>query len=140
MSTPPDLGPLPEPVARMSPDGKSLIREATYVYGVKSGDELFSRVNGFTVTLHTSDQTRDFGQRCYMLGVAAASQWRPIETAPKDGTVILAFRALPCGPEMSSVAWKHSEHAFGNSGWHYPEWNGPTHWMPLPSAPTKEGG
>ena len=112
MSTPPDLGPLPGHPEPQTMTWTELEREVI----------------------------RAERQRCYMLGVAAASQWRPIETAPKDGTVILAFRALPCGPEMSSVAWKHKEHAFGNSGWHYPEWNGPTHWMPLPSAPTKEGG
>ena len=119
MSAPPDLGPLPEPVARMSPDGKSLIRDATYVYGVKSGDELFSRVNGFTVTLHTSDQTRDFGQRCYMLGVAAERErciaWvRYWLTGAKPAMTTDEYRCL-----------------FSLSG------NG---YAPLPYAPTKEGG
>lgn len=69
---------------------------------------------------------------------APAPEWRPIETAPKDGTWFIAFG--PAGTEIVNEPpgcyighWKK-----GRKGW-----DGfgrvtsyPTHWMPLPSAPT----
>ncbi len=81
---------------------------------------------------------------CYMLDVAAASQWRPIETAPKDGAEILVFAAGSCyvvGWGAPDFEWwcvddnKHGPYPLRGSA--------PTHWMPLPAAPsepTKEGG
>ncbi len=69
-------------------------------------------------------------------------QWQPIETAPRDGTRILATD----GVEVSTTHWEdcwacHAEIAHGpgdDGGWtiydHHEEWN-PTHWMPLPPPP-----
>ena len=68
-------------------------------------------------------------------------EWQPIATAPKDGTVILgrweAFR-FP-------VAWEQMP---GRPlwGWRVAQWESfrfllfvePTHWLPLPPAPTGE--
>ena len=69
--------------------------------------------------------------------------WKPIETAPKDGTSILGFQATPGDHEnRMAVCWR-----YGKS--EAPLWMGegglmPTHWMPLPPAPsassTEEGG
>lgn len=64
-------------------------------------------------------------------GRAAAEGWRPIETAPKDGSAILT-------PE--GITWWHKE------SWMSGRWEccgngdaftfmGPTHWMPLPAPP-----
>ena len=71
---------------------------------------------------------------------SSASEWRPIETAPKDGNTILIAR------HMDSFGWIRG----------YARWDGdwiscgfdavlsnlglahPTHWMPLPSPPSKE--
>jgi hypothetical protein len=58
-------------------------------------------------------------------------KWQPIETAPKDGTEILAVRLGGGCDVVEWVDWK--------PGW----WNGDvahdadffTHWMPLPEPP-----
>lgn len=62
------------------------------------------------------------------------SKWKPIETAPKDGTRFLAFE--------KSDDYQHYEcwwrEDFSNwSGWQ-DDWDSepnPTHWMPLPEPP-----
>lgn len=67
---------------------------------------------------------------------ASRSEWKPIETAPRDGTRIL----LSCPEEMD--AGHHWTSADGKrSRW---VWNGwpkyePTKWMPLPQPPLQEG-
>ncbi len=67
----------------------------------------------------------------------AQSGWRPIETAPKDGTKVLVF--CPHDSPFQAVANYHRQES--------PEWVGwvesydgediwpPSHWMPLPPAP-----
>ena len=69
-------------------------------------------------------------------------EWHPIETAPKDGTEIIAFR--PGKPKhiegMQWVAYDPLD-GVGDGAWHWsydgdaPTANPPTHWMPLPAAP-----
>lgn len=61
-------------------------------------------------------------------------QWQPIETAPKDGTIILV--ALH---EWNDPA---NRHVFEVVSWAGDCWSSeaypiypPTHWMPLPAAP-----
>ena len=59
-------------------------------------------------------------------------KWYPIETAPKDGTRIMAWRELNQKyPRI--MAWDTVQN---NGGWRS---NGlyfnPTHWMPLPPPP-----
>lgn len=57
--------------------------------------------------------------------------WKPIETAPRDGTAVLV--ALP-GVRPVYVSWRSGE-------WRYPftvrrlKAYQPTHWMPLPAPP-----
>lgn len=72
-----------------------------------------------------------------------SSVWQPIETAPKDGTRVLAYQ--PAG--QWSGRGSHRGVLFAVVYWHQPanpESAGfwlpslrPTHWMPLPSAPTQ---
>ena len=142
MSTPPDLGPLPEPRYLLGLDGDGYNPERI-----------------LTESGWSDDQMRDFGQRCYMLGVAAASQWRPIETAPKDGSLFLCWVAAvrygetdegqPYEQDASQVdfcSWSDGPPDLPGHGYFDPccgrigDSQGVTHWMPLPSAPTKEGG
>ena len=60
--------------------------------------------------------------------------WQPIETAPKDGThIILSCKFLPNDWRIKIGGWrfdKNNWQLFGGS------WT-PTHWMPLPAAPTE---
>ena len=63
------------------------------------------------------------------------SDWRPIETAPKDGTPV-KLGWLPNWPTLEFVV--HS------SAWRDGKWEGgwtPTHWMPkTPNAPAGREG
>lgn len=62
----------------------------------------------------------------------AATQWRPIETAPKDGTHILGL--LEDG-EVERIHWyKYPTHSCWETSYFESEIT-PTHWMPLPKPP-----
>lgn len=63
--------------------------------------------------------------------------WRPIETAPKDGTHILVWmRHEAYGFKAEGVdTARWTDHNGG--GWVTWLSGTPTHWMPLPSAPTE---
>lgn len=76
--------------------------------------------------------------------------WRPIETAPKDGTDVLLFYPLDglrhdWNPKIVIGHWRHFESAT-DENWvfqsravrGYSPTYQPTHWMPLPMAPTGE--
>lgn len=69
--------------------------------------------------------------------------WRPIETAPKDGSLI----DLWCGDyeRVADAKWDTKRRAWvewGIDGFDCMEWvrlpdyYKPTHWMPLPEPPT----
>lgn len=61
--------------------------------------------------------------------------WQPIETAPKDGTVIDLWSTWPgadCKPQrITNCCWEFER-------WNHRSaftWISPTHWMPLPTSP-----
>lgn len=65
------------------------------------------------------------------------SEWRTIDSAPKDGTSVLGSVRMKSGRSYAIVSWFECG---GSKGW----WNdameiayGPelTHWMPLPAQP-----
>lgn len=72
------------------------------------------------------------------------SEWRPIETAPKDGTLILLYvsgQFLGFGRSVNYVVgWMRAgdwvcdprDDTFGDPDTVHPT---PTHWMPLPEPP-----
>jgi hypothetical protein len=69
------------------------------------------------------------------------SEWQPIETAPKDGTRILALirqsdyiKILHWEPDSSYERTKYPEYHQWFDG--YTHWI-PSHWMPLPSPPLR---
>lgn len=64
----------------------------------------------------------------------SAGSWRPIESAPRDGTGILVKLPDSDMPHTAkfwrgswTVAWDHSE---------LKGWDAPTHWMPIPELPS----
>lgn len=71
--------------------------------------------------------------------------WEPIETAPKDGTRILVFdhgvwpahwtEECEKGNGESGPGWQIYECEM--DAWYALAADTPTHWMPLPSPPTK---
>jgi hypothetical protein len=82
------------------------------------------------------------------------SEWQPIETAPKDGTPILAYGEPHSGePPFGVVRWIAETHEWWErvdaktkklvseeAGY----WDGagilPSFWMPLPAPPAPDGG
>ena len=65
------------------------------------------------------------------------SEWKPIETAPRDGETILAFKPdeRRSGDWMTAVYWSDDDYLRGwvmVGGLHVAH---PTHWMPLPTPP-----
>ncbi|WP_083235192.1 DUF551 domain-containing protein [Bradyrhizobium yuanmingense] len=75
-------------------------------------------------------------------GGGAVSEWKPIETAPKQGRILGYSKAdgqhvwwwvrhiVPGGADRGS--WE-------NVSYEWYELDQPTHWMPLPKAPNHEG-
>ena len=66
-----------------------------------------------------------------------AASWQPIETAPRDGTLIDLWageRIANCAWNVPSKCWAERVGA-GFGGKHWAVVNNPTHWMPLPAAP-----
>jgi hypothetical protein len=71
------------------------------------------------------------------MGDAAVSDWQPIETAPKDGTEILAYSPRDYAG-IFKTAWRPTD----CPGWgsidsccaYYVDMEA-THWMPLPEPP-----
>jgi hypothetical protein len=67
-----------------------------------------------------------------ILATLEAAQWRPIETAPKDGSTVLLYFAdhSLAYPMIGTGFWD------GVTGqWWNKAWNEATHWMPLPDPP-----
>ena len=77
-------------------------------------------------------------------------EWKPIETAPKDGTVVLLFVGRGVMIDFTRTAYVGSwrEGGVGEPqqdyiGWRAlccGRWHAPTHWQPLPAPPEQENG
>ena len=65
--------------------------------------------------------------------IDAMRQWQPIETAPKDGTIVLlwgTYGSMMCANSKPIVGW------FSRGWWtERMTLSHVTHWMPLPDAP-----
>jgi hypothetical protein len=66
-------------------------------------------------------------------------EWLPIESAPRDGTVVWAFNGEQDRMKWIQGAdyalWIYEEEVMSNID---PDPHQPTHWMPLPPPPTKD--
>jgi len=68
----------------------------------------------------------------------AEQEWKPIETAPKDGTDLVLYCGPPDDPLLGIGYWEtERETEDGWYLWHKPMqrclW--PTHWAPIPPFP-----
>jgi len=94
--------------------------------------------------LHETATTADYGPDRETAKAAAdeierlraAMQWRPIETAPRDGTEFIAYRpdagVFTAGYDDEQDVW------FASHGYEDITDDLPTRWMPLPLPPSGE--
>lgn len=61
----------------------------------------------------------------------AEGQWKPIDTAPKDGSLILVY-------EKGAISSKRWIPGYSDWAHEFPGIPGNSHWMPLPPAPGEE--
>lgn len=83
-----------------------------------------------------------FGARAVADMLREATGWQPIETAPRDGTMVLIYTTRRVGVKAQRIVGPHVRQAYFAYGlWQMGDFSTcelPTHWMPLPPAP-KEG-
>jgi hypothetical protein len=112
---------MPRPLAEMTPERRSrFLRNVARCAGLGS------------YRVHPKHAARLVAEVRRLDELAA---WRPIETAPKDGTLVLACWA---GSGMYPIITRWLKNA---QAWTHPfnkPVNPPTHWMPLPTPPEKE--
>lgn len=86
--------------------------------------------------IHTKDQT--------MNRESTSREWQPIETAPKDGTVVLLWgpycinvtaAAYSRGQWVCSADGAQAIESQSDFGTELATFEVPTHWMPLPAPP-----
>lgn len=71
--------------------------------------------------------------------VEAMGGWQPIETAPRDGTRVWLYRPECPEDQRQATGWWHQSWSGDEAWWMDPadsEQSEPTHWQPLPTAPT----
>lgn len=67
-----------------------------------------------------------------------ASEWQPIETAPKDGTIVLLYIPWMSGYDVVSASWGYASWCLTQAGTRCESADADgsaTHWMPLPEPP-----
>ena len=102
-----------------------------------------------------AEAAADWNRRAAPTPPVGQGEWLPIETAPKDGKLFLGWvRAVRYGEDDAGQPFEHdvSDHDFCRwremeTGGFYENMMGQigdaqdiTHWMPLPAAPSSEGG
>lgn len=70
------------------------------------------------------------------------TEWRTIDSAPKDGTRIITFHLWTTYIQMVGISYWGSQGMYNAPAWHTYSATGainhidqPTHWMPLPAPP-----
>lgn len=67
---------------------------------------------------------------------AQVPEWRPIETAPRTGIAVLLWQPWKSGRDCTTIGHYANGWVDRQNEDMQPE---PTHWMPLPAAPSAEG-
>lgn len=99
---------------------------------IRDGDDLES----YEFELRVIGQLLRFGFDTGHGHATRAQQWLPIESAPKDGTAVLATSAHMTGPNGEPVAWAavfDQERGRWTATWDGEPLNDATHWQPLPA-------
>lgn len=121
--------PLPEPAGHVftyTMEAFAKVDCHGHIYSLPQSDPVY----GSTVPLYAAQQMREYRD---------SPAWQPIETAPKDGTLV----DLWADRRLTSYRW--CQLAPGN-GFFEPADCGPSvvrdasHWMPLPAAPIEQAG
>lgn len=99
---------------------------------VRDGDDLES----YEFELRVIGQLLRFGFDTGHGHATRAPQWQPIETAPKDGTEILAWD----GQGQATVSWKNGRWSLVYAGWRAEDgdFDAAINWQPLPAPPEVE--
>lgn len=95
-------------------------------------------------TLHFTGSTNGWIRWEDYAAVLAASQWQPIETAPKDGLKVLVYDESYGLPQKAWFGKDRNDETY--EGWLFGDGDdyscgmyftpiNPTHWMPLPKPP-----
>ena len=75
-----------------------------------------------------------FADATAALAAYRTAAWRPIETAPKDGTRMLVYR--PSGRyNLTLVGVDLRDNHYDGTWWHSRQDEQPTHWQPMPQPP-----
>ncbi len=127
----------------------------------------FVRINhdrdfvGYSEVFYTAEQMREYALAALATQPQApqGGEWQPIETAPKDGTEVLGFRGdagvfvMRWIAPVDFLTERELADPYGEDrdweeepDWFYADFiqggrldgaEAPTHWMPLPLAPTE---
>lgn len=85
---------------------------------------------------------KDWTEATERWNACAWQEWQPIETAPMDGTPILAYSLRNNAQAPIVVTWRtYHPNAAGDPTWRdHQRYKvcGLTHWMPIPKLPKKE--
>ena len=117
-----------------------------YQAGVRvgMGQSLDAKLNYAPLYDYAQANRTDYNQLCTAVRAAmqGGQQWQPIDSAPKDGTVVLGYRDGRIGTASRVQRSDCEMWTFcGTSAdaENHPKVK-PTHWMPLPAAPAMQGG
>ena len=100
-----------------------------------------SEITHLRAELATAYSVRDAAEaQAHAALVEVARKWRPIESAPKDGTRVLLYTAGGDGEDEDRTI---AEGSWGKDPWMVNTWcmeggdfwPGATHWRPLPAPP-----
>ena len=115
-------------------------------------DAGFRHMSGFLMPPHVGHITAELTRFAELVAQHERNNlisWKPIETAPKDGTDVLVMYMHIDTQIVHNAFWLSDEGCNDNivGWWTYEhsevsrilldDWMTPTHWMPLPPEPTK---
>lgn len=126
------------PIASLESEEATLLRGPELIHEAEAIVEALRRVaDEHCNVIHDLDRYIDL---CSSLAEGNSiywyPEWQPIDTAPRDGTVVLIYAPPHAG--LGDIICKASWHE--DAGWCVDELRDVTHWMPMPSPPAMKEG